>query len=88
MLNKIVGISTDGEKAMASLKNGFIGKMISIKPWIIHCHCIAHRLVLGAKDLVKEFIYLKELNKLIYLTCSFLNGPAKRIQILRRESKF
>ena len=83
LINKIVGISTDGEKAIASLKNGFIGKMTTLKPWILFCHCIAHRLTLGAKDLVKEIDYLKEINKLIYQTCKFLNGSAKRIQILR-----
>ena len=83
LLNKIIGISTDGEKAIASLKNGFIGKMTRLKPWILFCHCTAHRLALCAKDLVKEIAYLKEINKLVYQTCKFLNSSAKRIQILR-----
>ena len=83
LMNKMIGISTDGEKAIASQKNGVIGKFLKLRPYLIFSHCVCHRIALGAKDLVKEFPYLHVLNKLIYNVCSFLNGSEKRVQILK-----
>ena len=78
-----MGFRSDGESKIASLKNGFVGKLLKDLSHLAYCHCIAHCLALGAKDLLENLLYLKDLNRLISNICTFLEGSPKRLQILR-----
>ena len=55
LTDKLLSISTDGESTVASKKNGVTGKFLNKRDYIIHTHCIAHRLALGLKDMTEKF---------------------------------
>lgn len=54
MKHKLLAISTDGEAAIRSSKNGVTGKLKEKFPYMLDIHCVAHRLALGVKDLIKK----------------------------------
>lgn len=87
LLDKLVSIATDGAACMASKKNGVIGKFLKIRPYIIHTHCICHRLALGVGNLVKNNPKLLSINKIIYSICSYFTNSYKRIQVLKLVEK-
>ncbi|CAI7746411.1 unnamed protein product [Closterium sp. NIES-54] len=42
-LSKIVGISTDGARVMTGISNGVVARLRQRNPYLVSCHCIAHR---------------------------------------------
>ncbi|CAI7919994.1 unnamed protein product, partial [Closterium sp. NIES-53] len=42
-LSKIVGISTDGARVMTGTSNGVVARLRQRNPYLVSCHCIAHR---------------------------------------------
>ncbi|CAI7823141.1 unnamed protein product [Closterium sp. NIES-53] len=45
-LSKIFGISTDGARVMTGTSNGVVARLRQRNPYLVSCHCIAHRLEL------------------------------------------
>ncbi|CAI7833557.1 unnamed protein product [Closterium sp. NIES-53] len=54
-LSKIVGISTDGARVMTGTSNGVVARLRQRNPYLVSCHCIAHRKeALAAKDAAEK----------------------------------
>ncbi|CAI7845848.1 unnamed protein product [Closterium sp. NIES-53] len=53
-LSKIVGISTDGARVMTGTSNGVVARLRQRNPYLVSCHCIAHREALAAKDAAEK----------------------------------
>ncbi|CAI7791886.1 unnamed protein product [Closterium sp. NIES-53] len=53
-LSKIVGISTDGARVMTGTSNGVVARLRQRNPYVVSCHCIAHREALAAKDAAEK----------------------------------
>lgn len=85
LLHKLIAIGTDGEAAVRSVKNGVTGKFKEKLPYVLDFHCIAHKLSLGVKDLVKKdkngkckFPELLKMNEFVYHLCSEFRASYKR----------
>jgi hypothetical protein len=85
LYKKISAISTDSEAALCSLENGVCGHLLKERKNLIAVHCVAHRLVLCAKDLVQSNIQFKALNNLVHGLCSFFTRSPKKMEILLKE---
>lgn len=61
-LSKVVGFGSDGAAVMLGSKNGVATKLREVNPFLLSCHCIAHRFALctaqGASkvSIVKHFV--------------------------------
>ncbi|CAI5496165.1 unnamed protein product [Closterium sp. Naga37s-1] len=53
-LSKIVEISTDGARVMTGTSNGVVARLRARNPYLVSCHCIAHREALAARDAALE----------------------------------
>jgi len=42
IMDKVIAITTDGEKSVSSKKNGVIGKFLNNYPYIFYNHCICY----------------------------------------------
>ncbi|CAI7901098.1 unnamed protein product [Closterium sp. NIES-54] len=53
-LFRIVGINTDGARVMTGTSNGVVARLRQRNPYLVSCHCIAHREALAAKDAAEK----------------------------------
>ena len=49
-LEHLVGATADGAAINTGCYNGVLTKMKRKRPWLIHNHCVSHRLELALKD--------------------------------------
>ncbi|KAL4496942.1 hypothetical protein ABPG72_002098 [Tetrahymena utriculariae] len=65
---------------MSSKKNGLIGRLLKIKPQLLHIHCRAHVANLGLSDLFPQYSILQDYYKLIKKICSLFNNKKSNNQ--------
>ena len=65
-LDKIVFLASDGAAVNTGLKNSLIKLIQEYRPWVGFVRCLAHRLQLGLKDALSDWIKPAEV-KLRYL---------------------
>ena len=61
-LDKIVFLALDGAAVNTGLKNGLIKLIRDDRPWVGFVWCLAHRLELGIKDALSDWIKPVEVN--------------------------
>ena len=61
-LDKIVFLASDGAAVNTGLKNGLIKLLRHDRPWVGFVWCLAHRLELGIKDALSDWIKPVEVN--------------------------
>ena len=69
--HKLIAVSTDGEATVSSLKNGVCGMLLNETPYLITCHCIVHRMSLGAKISTKNMILFRNYSKMFIIYAVF-----------------
>jgi hypothetical protein len=52
-MNKLIGFGSDGASNMTGQKRGMVTQMKNDHPDMIGIHCLAHRLELAFKDVIK-----------------------------------
>ena len=81
-LDKIVFLALDGAAVNTGLKNGLIKLIRDDRPWVGFVWCLAHRLELGIKDALSDWIKPVEVN-LQYLYYMY-EKSSKKLQELKK----
>ena len=64
-MSKVVALRTDGAAVMQGKKGGVVAPMKKDQPNLLGVHCLAHRLELTSKSIVKKTNTMKDLDQLL-----------------------
>ena len=75
-MNKLIGFGSDGASNMTGHKRGMVTQMKNDNPEMIGIHCLANRLELAFKDVIKGEKSFEQLTTLLYSE-SFYGNPLR-----------
>ncbi|XP_011403997.1 PREDICTED: SCAN domain-containing protein 3-like [Amphimedon queenslandica] len=82
-LEKVLGLSTDGARAMTGLREGLTGYMKRANPYIVPIHCIAYRLSLATSQASKQITCLQRYKRVLVSIYSYFSHSSVRLDRLR-----
>jgi hypothetical protein len=77
-LECLSGIATDGASVMVGSKGGVCQKLKEINPYIISCHCVAHRLSLASNHAHHRIEDLQSIDNTTHEVIRYINGSPVR----------
>lgn len=81
--NKLVGLGSDGASVMMGRHNGVGVRLKSVAPFMVHTHCVAHRLALCSAQAAKSIKLFDEYQTLLTNIFNFYSNSAVRYNKLR-----
>lgn len=82
-LASVVSLATDGASTMMGKRNG-VGVQLKDKycPYLVHTHCLAHRLALGCGDSLKDNSVIRNFRNMFNGVYAFFHTSANRTSLL------
>ena len=80
---KLVGLGSDGASVMMGRHSGVGVRLKSVAPFLVHTHCVAHRLALCTSQAAKSVKLLDEYQTLLTNLFNFYSNLAVRYNKLR-----
>lgn len=80
---KLVGLGSDGASVMMGRHSGVGVQLKSVAPFLVHTHCVAHRLALCTSQAAKSVKLLDEYQTLLTNLFNFYSNLAVRYNKLR-----
>ncbi|XP_049904301.1 zinc finger protein 862-like [Epinephelus moara] len=82
--DKVVAISTDGAAVMVGARSGVVSRLKEKTPYIIGVHCMAHRLELSFKDVIKSISLFQQVEELLSGLYTFYHvSPLNRANLVK-----
>ncbi|XP_077983943.1 uncharacterized protein C17orf113-like [Glandiceps talaboti] len=86
-ISKVMGLGSDGASVMTGRHNGVGVRLKRQNVYLIHVHCVAHRLALAAADASRSVKKITEYKKTVNNIFNFFKYSATRYQRLRELNK-